>query len=338
MPLPHVSVCVPTYNGSAYLQQTLHSIAQQTFQNYEVIIVDDQSTDDTLAIAMQYAAADSRVRVFSNAERAGSSARNANRCICYAQGAWIKLLFQDDIMAPACLARMLEAGCTGRFVVCWHDYRFEPGVDDIVRSWYENLPSLKTILPMQYASVEAFCSALLKQWNMNWIGPSSTCLIKRECFTQYGLFSPDIVTFPDLEYWIRIGSREGLTIVPERLVTFRVHGKSISATLRSAGPSPRDLEPLLLLLLLAYAPGYESVRRCASSLTPPSDVDAWVTRAALSARWHAIDARYRLGDNTRLDHWRTFCRKHPEISDVLRRADASGSLWTSLKRHLKSRL
>ena len=74
---PHVSVCVPTYNGAAHLAETLASIAGQTYHDYEVVIVDDGSTDGTLALAEAYAARDARVRVFRNAKRAGSSARKA---------------------------------------------------------------------------------------------------------------------------------------------------------------------------------------------------------------------------------------------------------------------
>src|SRR6476661_6387292 len=116
---PRVSVCVPTYNGALFLGETLACIEAQTMPDYEVVIVDDLSTDDTLALADAYAARDPRVRVIRSAERAGSSARNANRCITHARGEWIKFLFQDDLMAPTCLERMLQAGRNSRLVISW---------------------------------------------------------------------------------------------------------------------------------------------------------------------------------------------------------------------------
>src|SRR3954466_13368966 len=91
---PTVSVCVPTYNGAAFLTETLASIAAQTFENYEVLIVDDGSKDSTVDLAEAYAASDARVRVLRNGERAGSSARNANQCAKHARGDWLKFLYQ----------------------------------------------------------------------------------------------------------------------------------------------------------------------------------------------------------------------------------------------------
>jgi teichuronic acid biosynthesis glycosyltransferase TuaG len=90
---PVVSVCLPTYNGGAFLALTLKSIAAQTFEDYEVIIVDDQSTDDSVALVEQYAASDPRVKLLQPSGRAGSSARNANRCVQHARGEWIKFIF-----------------------------------------------------------------------------------------------------------------------------------------------------------------------------------------------------------------------------------------------------
>jgi glycosyltransferase involved in cell wall biosynthesis len=337
---PKVSICVPTYNGSAFLAHTLSSISKQTFEDYEVIIVDDQSRDETLAIAKQYAATDARVHVFRNDDRSGASARNANRCLTHTRGEWIKFLFQDDLMAPTCLERMLDAARTGRFLMCWHDYLFAPDVDAKVRAGYENLPSLRTALPMTYAGVEDFCNAVLKHWNINFIGPTSASFIHRDCFTAYGPFSSEIVTFPDLECWIRLGSREGLAIVPERLVTFRVHNSSISAQQRDdkGRQFAHQLEPLLLLLNLACAPDYENVRMHARRQVPPLDAHRLLTRAALNARWQATDARYRQRDRSLLEHWNAFCGKHPDLVDVLRQADAAAGIWPRLKQYLKARL
>ena len=134
MTAPTISVCVPTYNGSAYLAETLASISAQTFDDLEILIVDDGSSDDTRAIAERFATTERRARVVRNAERAGSSARNANKCLDHARGEWIKFIFQDDLMAPTCLSRMLEAGRRGPLVIAWHDYWFAPDIEPRVRS------------------------------------------------------------------------------------------------------------------------------------------------------------------------------------------------------------
>src|SRR6516164_1342208 len=118
---PRVSVCIPTYNGAAYLTETLTSAVSQTLDDFEVVVVDDLSTDDSFDIAQRFARSDSRVRVFRNTERAGSGAANAKRYLELARGEWIKPLNQDDVMAPTCLARMVAAGTRGPLVICWHE-------------------------------------------------------------------------------------------------------------------------------------------------------------------------------------------------------------------------
>ncbi len=340
MPKPTVSVCVPTYNGAAFLAETLASVAAQTVEDLEVLIVDDMSADETLAVAEAYAATDPRARVIRNTERAGSSARNANQCLRHARGEWIKFLFQDDLMAPTCLARMLEAGARGPFVVSWHNYLFAPDVDPPVRAYYEGLPSLETTLPATYAGVDELCDAILKHWGMNFIGPTSSSFIHRDCFTRYGEFSSEIRTFPDLEYWIRVGNREGLAIVPERLVTFRVHDSSISGRIRRerASQPTLQLEPLLLRLYLARAPEYANIRARALKHQPAIDPEQMLRDAAYGARWLAIDTRYRRRNDELIRQWEAFCERHIEMTAVLRDGVAERSRWARIKQFVKARM
>ncbi|TMG80629.1 MAG: glycosyltransferase family 2 protein [Betaproteobacteria bacterium] len=333
---PVVSVCVPTYNGSAFLAQTLQSIAAQTFEDYEVVIVDDNSTDDSVAVARRYAGSDPRVMLFEPSQRAGSSARNANRCLAHARGEWIKFIFQDDVMAPHCLSSLLDATRDGhRFALSWHDYHFEAGVDDEARAFYERLATLRTTLPGTYAAPEAFCEAVLANWCKNFLGPTSSSFIHRECFARYGAFSSEIVTFPDLEYWIRVGNNEGLAIAPEYLVTFRVHAKSISAGLRNSRASiyRNALERVLLCLNLAFAPEYAPMRAYVRARTPALEVNEMLTKQAKGTRWLAIDAKYRNDDLSLLEQWGDFVRVHPQVVAVLRDADRNQQ---SLMERMKS--
>jgi glycosyltransferase involved in cell wall biosynthesis len=337
---PTVSVCVPTYNGSAFLEETMASISAQTFEDFEVLFVDDASTDDTVAMAKRFAAADRRVRVVRNTERAGASARNANRSIEHARGEWIKFLFQDDLMAPTCLARMLDAGRRGKFVIAWHDYVFSEGVEPAVRQWYESLPTLATELPGDHAAPREFCEAVLRLWRINFIGPTSTGFVHRDCVERYGKFRNDLVSFPDLEYWMRLGSVEGLTIAPEPLVTFRVHNRSISGLLRSDAKAAyaNRLDGLLANLCLARSPEYAALRVVAREMEPPFDVEAAARNAAFEADWLAIDARYHKRDSGPLAAWADFCQRHPLALEMLRESNARQSLWYRAKQAVKARL
>jgi len=339
MPNPTVSVCVPTYNGAAFLAQTLDSIAAQTFGDFEILIVDDMSTDATLSIAESFVATEPRARIIRNTERAGSSARNANQCLRHARGEWIKFLFQDDLMAPTCLARMLDACQRGPLVIAWHDYLFEPDVDETTRRLYENPVSLETRLPTTYAGVDEFCDAVLDHWGLNFIGPTSSSLIHRDCLSRYGEFRGDIRTFPDYEYWLRVASNEGLAIVPERLITFRVHNTSISAGIREEfrRKAMLPLEPLLLMLQFARDPNYENLRRRALARRPPLDPERALRDAAFDARWLAGELRYRRRDDAPLRQWNAFCESHPEMADVLRDVDASMTRWGRFKQFVKGK-
>jgi glycosyltransferase involved in cell wall biosynthesis len=337
---PTVSVCVPTYNGSAYLAETLASISTQTFGDFEIVIIDDGSSDDTVDIAERFAATDRRARIVRNAERAGSSARNANKCLDHARGEWIKFLFQDDLMAPTCLERMLEAGRRGRLVIAWHEYGFAPDVDASVRQVYAERRTLAAQLPGDYAPPDAFCGAVLRNWLRNFVGPTSTSFIHRECFSTYGSFNPYIVLFPDLEYWMRVGSHEGVSIVPECLVTFRVHQRSISAALRT---DPKyayanELDGLQLIVNLARAPEYAAFRAHVDEIDSAFDAEARARATAFDLRWQAVDARYRRRDSGPLTQWKKFCAHQPLVVDLLRDVDAQRSLWSRTKDAVKARL
>ena len=94
---PPISVCVPTYNGMKYLRECLDSILVQSFENFEVIIVDDQSADGSVDLLSEYAAQDERIRVFRNPQNLGLVG-NWNRCLDLASAEWIKFVFQDDLI------------------------------------------------------------------------------------------------------------------------------------------------------------------------------------------------------------------------------------------------
>ena len=102
---PEVSIIIPTYNSEAYIAQALESVLHQTYSNFEIILVDDASTDSTLEIARSFD--DPRLRIISNKQNRGVSyGRNCG--IKAAQGNWIALLDSDDWYAPNRLEKLLS--------------------------------------------------------------------------------------------------------------------------------------------------------------------------------------------------------------------------------------
>jgi glycosyltransferase involved in cell wall biosynthesis len=106
-PAPLVSVVLPVYNGAAFVEQAVHSILEQTLVDWELLIVDDGSLDDSRQICENLARSESRVRVYANEQNLGL-ARTMNRLVALSGGKYIAVQEQDDISEPGRLA--LEAG------------------------------------------------------------------------------------------------------------------------------------------------------------------------------------------------------------------------------------
>ncbi|MGN0342932.1 MAG: glycosyltransferase family 2 protein [Roseburia sp.] len=103
---PLVSVCIPAYNNADYITETIHSILNQTYENLELVVVDDQSGDDTYAVVA--AMTDPRIRLYRNEQNLGMSG-NWNRCLSLCTGEYIKLVCADDLLDPTALEREVGA-------------------------------------------------------------------------------------------------------------------------------------------------------------------------------------------------------------------------------------
>ncbi len=102
--MPLVSVITPTYNRAHTIQQAVESLLGQTYRNWELIVIDDGSTDDTKKIIDDID--DDRIRYFYQENKGPTAARNTG--IAHAKGYWVTYLDSDDVLFPACLETMLE--------------------------------------------------------------------------------------------------------------------------------------------------------------------------------------------------------------------------------------
>jgi len=103
-----ISIIVPCYCAESHISATFESVRKQSFSDWEVIIVDDQSKDDTLQIANHYSSEDSRFRVIQLDKNSGGPARPRNVGISQARGEWIAFLDSDDIWHPQKLEIQIE--------------------------------------------------------------------------------------------------------------------------------------------------------------------------------------------------------------------------------------
>ena len=104
---PLVSVCIPVYNNADYIGETIDSILAQTYQNLELIMVDDNSTDHSYQVLQDYAKKDERVKIYKNETNLGMSG-NWNRCLELCSGDVMKLVCADDLLSPDIINREME--------------------------------------------------------------------------------------------------------------------------------------------------------------------------------------------------------------------------------------
>jgi len=105
--LPYVSIGLPVYNGERFLTQALDSLLAQTFENFELIISDNASTDRTQEICKDYAVKDRRIRYYRNDQNLGA-ARNYNRVFELSSGKYFKWAAHNDLCAPVLIERCVE--------------------------------------------------------------------------------------------------------------------------------------------------------------------------------------------------------------------------------------
>lgn len=116
-----VSIITPNYNCGRYIAETVESVLAQTYSHWELLIQDDCSTDDSVAVAERYAARDPRIRIEVNAHRCGA-ALTRNRALARAQGRWIAFLDSDDLWMPRKLELQTAFMAGNGYAFAYHEY------------------------------------------------------------------------------------------------------------------------------------------------------------------------------------------------------------------------
>ena len=180
-----ISIVVPVYNMEAYLPECLASIVAQRCQDFEVLLVDDGSKDNSLAVCQEWAAKDARFRVFSQQNAGVSVARN--RALDEAKGEYVCFVDADDAIAPDYLALLLELTRDGSFPLCWYTRdKATLGADGGKQDRYEAKQFIR------YVVTDVLNHANL--WMM---------LFKRDIIREHGIrFTPGCVRNEDTEFYI----------------------------------------------------------------------------------------------------------------------------------------
>jgi glycosyltransferase involved in cell wall biosynthesis len=214
-----VTVILPVYNGAEFVGCTLQSVMSQTYRNLEIVVVDDGSTDNTLAVLDAQAAGDPRVRLIIQDHAGVACARN--RAIAEARGEFIAPIDADDLWVPEKIARQMSrlrmAGETAGFVYSWWVWIDGDGaVLDRSPRW----------------RIEGM--ALEKLICINFCGNASVPLFRRHCLEEVGGYNEKLAAAKaggceDWEVVLRIAERYRIAVVPEVLLGYRQRPGTMSA-------------------------------------------------------------------------------------------------------------
>lgn len=116
-----VSIVMPSFNTGRFISQSIDSVLAQTYPNWELLIVDDCSGDDTVEVVSAYLQKDERIRFIQNEKNSGA-AYTRNRALREARGEWIAFLDSDDLWLPEKLEKMLAFMAENQCVFAYHDY------------------------------------------------------------------------------------------------------------------------------------------------------------------------------------------------------------------------
>lgn len=219
--IPKVSICIPTYNGKAFLADALTSAIAQTYPNFEIIVSDDNSQDQTVAIARAFKASSTVPIQILPHDRYGL-VENWNFCLKRSQAQYIKFLFQDDLLEPDCLSHMVEVAETDTQIGLVFSRRQVLGnrpelawIADLHKSW-ANLEAVQT-------GIELLCDRNFLKQPDNKIGEPTNVLIRASVFNAIGGFDPALKQFCDLEMWWRIMAHYKVAFIDRELAAFRLH-------------------------------------------------------------------------------------------------------------------
>ncbi len=221
---PLVSLLIPTYNRADYLGYALDSALAQDYDNLEIIVHDDASTDTTPQLLAKYS--DSRLRIIKTEDN-HSMLPGWNYIVKEARGEYIKFLASDDLLEPTCVSELVSAAQkypNAALITCQRKFIDESG---------------KLIRTMGFANSNIVVDGkkhahwILTNLRENKIGEPTATLYPRRLVKLAGEYDPIFSQFADFEYWIRLLEYGDIAYVHQPLCSFRQHeGSSTSSAQR----------------------------------------------------------------------------------------------------------
>lgn len=213
---PLVSILMPVYNGGRFLSRAVSSVTSQSARDFELLIIDDGSTDDSATQVAGFS--DPRIRLLKNEKNRGL-VQTLNRGLSEARGEWIARCDSDDLWLPSKLEIQLAHGAADSKVALIGTNATLIDENDQFRGQFRTP-----------ASHEALC------WDLCFRNPfvHSTVLFRRAVAQELGGYH-DIPAAEDYDLWSRMAAKHRLASVPQALVRYRLHGSSVMAKENAEG-------------------------------------------------------------------------------------------------------
>lgn len=206
-----ISVIVPVYNGEKTLRETIQSVLNQTFTNFELIIINDGSQDSTLEIISRIH--DSRIKVFSYPNSGVSASRN--RGISHGMGEYITFIDADDLWTADKLEKQLKA--------------LQENLQAAVAySWTQCIDESGQF-SRRGSNISAAGDVYAKLLLVDFIENGSNPLIRRQALTEVGNFDESLTHSEDRDLWLRLAARYHFVAVPSPQILYRLSTNSASA-------------------------------------------------------------------------------------------------------------
>lgn len=223
---PAVSVCVPAYQADAHLATAIRSVLDQNFDDFELVVLDNASTDRTSDIVGSFV--DSRIRLVRN-ENTISMTANWNLAVGLCRAPLIKLLCADDLLRPDCLRiqhQVMAANPRLSMTVCRRDFLDAAG---------RRLATARGLSGLLGERDRVSVARRVIRHGGNPLGEPGSVLFRESAFTATGGFVEDMNLVLDIHLWLRLLAHGPMFGIADSLAGFRVSGGSLSGRSHRAG-------------------------------------------------------------------------------------------------------
>lgn len=224
---PLVSVIIPNYNHSRYLKARIDSVLRQTYSNFEVIILDDASTDDSISIIESYRGHEKISHIIYNQENSGNTFAQWQKGLVHAQGEWIWWAESDDVAELDFLSTCIDQSNQAGLVFTASRIVDENGATStfLAHEKWPNTSSFHTY--KNISQLQSSSDFLVKElYRFNHIVNASAVIVKKSILPELTNWRSDFVLCGDWFLWVKILSNTDFVYIDIPLNLFRIHAQT----------------------------------------------------------------------------------------------------------------